>query len=380
MKILINLIPIKMGGGQQVASNFISQILQNREILLFFLATEGTYVEKLLMEKKARCETVGDSLISRLIFQKIKLPKLIKDNNIDVIYTMFGPGLHLPNTLSITGCAYSNIFFPEVDFWNGYSFLQRIKLKLIDNYRLRSTLKSDAIVFENEAMQKRAQKLFNYPIENTELILPSISEYQISEDLGFKTVLNKINKANFNIMLLTGWHKNKNIEILPYVLLELKSEGHNEISFVISVSEDHPNSVKLAAKAKEFGVAENIVFLDSVAPNNIPLLLKNIDGVGLFSLLESFSNNIIEAWYFNKPLFISDEEWSRGICKDAAIYVKRDNAKDIANKIINYKSNPKLQKDLEIEMREILKKYPTPKEKIELQIEFINKIYNERSN
>lgn len=380
MNILINLIPIKKGGGQQVASNFINQIFHNSEISLFFLATEGTYVEKILIDKGANLKSVGNGLISRLIFQKNDLPKLVKDNNIDIIYTLFGPGLHLSNTISITGCAYSNIFFPEIDFWNGYSFLQKLKLRLIDNYRLRSTLKSEAVIFENEAMQNRAQKLFNYPKEKTSLILPSISEYQISKNEDFDKVLAKIDDNKFNIVLLTGWHKNKNIEILPHVLLELQRKGHNEISFVISVPEKHPNSIKLGEKAQELGVRENLVFLDSVEPNNIPLLFKRVDGVGLFSLLESFSNNIIESWYFNKPLFISDEEWSRSICKDAAIYVKRDNAKDIASKIIDYKTNPKLQKNLEIEMKEILKGYPTPKEKVELQIDFIKKIYNERSN
>ncbi|TVZ26044.1 hypothetical protein JM83_0990 [Gillisia sp. Hel_I_86] len=42
MNLLINLIPIKQGGGQQVASNFINQIIANPELSLFFLATEGT--------------------------------------------------------------------------------------------------------------------------------------------------------------------------------------------------------------------------------------------------------------------------------------------------------------------------------------------------
>lgn len=380
MNLLINLIPIKKGGGQQVASNFINQILKDETLSLFFLTTENTYIHKLLTEKKTNFTAVRNGLIARLKFQSFSLPNIVKQNNIDVIYTMFGPGLHMNKTISITGSAYSNIYFPEIDFWKGYSSIQKLKLKLIDFYRLKSTLKSDAIVFENEAMLKRAHSIYNYPLERTKLILPSISEYEKIKDDTSGQVLQSINSDKFNIVFLTGWHKNKNIEILPKVLEELKKQGFTDVSFLISVPKSHPNSIKLVDRAKEIGVDENIVFLDTIAPHNIPILFKKIDGVGLFSLLESFSNNIIEAWYFNKPLFISDAEWSKGICKKAAVYVDRDSPSDIAAKIIDYKSNKKHQENLKLEMKEILKEYPTPKEKVELQIEFIKKIYNEISN
>jgi glycosyltransferase involved in cell wall biosynthesis len=380
MNILINLISIKKGGGQQVASNLINQIVNERGLSLVFLATEDTYVCKLLTERNAAVIVVESDKLSRFLFQRLKLSQIVKDNNIDVIYTMFGPGLHCKGVQSVTGCAYSNLFFPEVDFWSGYSILQRIKLKLIDTYRLKSTLKSDAIVFENEAMRKRATELFKYPVNQTTLILPSVSEYKTIKDIAFDEVLKKINNKNFNIVLLTGWHKNKNIEILPFILVELKKQGYTDVSFVVTISENHPNSQKLRNIAEEFNVFDNIVFLDSVTPHNIPVLFEHIDGVGLFSLLESFSNNIIEAWHFEKPLFISDEEWSRSICKNAAVYVDRNKSKDIADKIINYRADLNFQEELKILTNKILSKYPTPKEKVSLQLEFIKKVYDERSN
>lgn len=48
MRLLVNLIPIKSGGGQQVASNFITQLLENKEFTPFFLVTENTHVHKIL--------------------------------------------------------------------------------------------------------------------------------------------------------------------------------------------------------------------------------------------------------------------------------------------------------------------------------------------
>lgn len=380
MNVLINLISIKSGGGQQVATNFVNQIIKDQSLNVTFLVTKDTYIHKLLIEKKLVFIAINNDVIHRFYFQKLSIHKIVKRFSIDLIYTMFGPGLYSGKTLSITGTAYSNIFFPEIDFWSGYSFIKRAKLKIIDFYRLKSTLKADAIVFENEAMRMRAISLFKYPELNTKLILPSISEYEIKEDYSFNRIISKINTLNFNILLLSGWHRNKNIEIVPQVLSELNKMNVKDVSFCISVDETHPESIKLKNRANELGVSNNLVFLGKIDPHNLPILFEKIDAIGLFSLLESFSNNIIEAWYFKKPLFISDAEWSRSICKDAVVYVDRNNPRDIGSKILSYRNDTGEQKKLENRMVEVYSSYPSPQEKVKLQVEFIKEMFNERNS
>ncbi len=341
MNILINLIPIKKGGGQQVATNFVTHVQKIDTIHCVYLVTKNTEIHNLLLKSENVNFIVVDSKISsRIAFNLFDLKKIIKSNHIDIIYTLFGPSLKGHGVKTVTGCAYSNLFFPEIKFWSAYSRLKQVKLKLIDYYRLKSTLRSDAIVFENAAMQSRAISLFKVPENRTKLILPSISEYldaPISEEL--KTRLNKINTDHFNILFLTGWHKNKNLQMIPLFLEELKKIGCDTVNCVISVAESHPESQALLSDAKTRQVDHHISFIGSVRPHELPHLYNKIDGVGLLSLLESFSNNIIESWFFKKPLFITDAEWSRAICKDAAIYVNRDNAQDIAKQIDTYIKN-----------------------------------------
>lgn len=379
MKLLLNFIPIKKGGGQQVATNFVNQIVKYKNINLVFLVTEGTYIHSLLKTKDLNIIEVKNNLFLRFLFQKFRLHNIVSEYNIDIIYTMFGPSIKSKNTLSVSGCAYSNIFFPEINFWNDHSFLNKIKLKIIDTYRLKSTLNSDAIIFENKSMQLRANELFNYPLAKTKLILPSISEYK-SSNLEDISQFNEINRNHFNILMLTGWHKNKNLEIIPLILEKLKNIGHNDVSFVVSVKNDHPNSIKLLNHARKLNVLENIILIGSVEPNYLPLLFKKINAVGLFSLLESFSNNIIEAWYFQKPLFISDLEWSRAICKNAAIYIDRVSAIDITDNIINYRNNKVLQQTIKTNAKSILTQYPSPDEKVKIQLNYLKQLLNESKN
>jgi hypothetical protein len=379
-KILVNLIPIKQGGGQQVASNFVLQLRDRVDLDFYFLVSKNTYIHQKVKELELRNVIVVDNnYLKRIFFQLFIIPNIVKKENIQIIYTMFGPGISVKNTISVTGSAYSNIFFPEVDFWNGSSFFNKLKLKLVDYYRLKSTLNSDAIIFENESMQFRANKLFNFPLNKTKLILPSISKYNLSGNSP-QHQLKNINENHFNVLLLSGWQKNKNIEIIPYVLKELKKQNHNDVSFVISVDINHSDSIKLLTTAKRLNVSKNLILIGPVEPQNLPLIYNKIDAVGLFSLLESFSNNIIEAWYFGKPLFISDLEWARSICKNAAIYVERSSATDISSNITNYRNNKELQKKIKTNSKDILTQYPSPYEKVELQLQYLKELINEKNN
>jgi glycosyltransferase involved in cell wall biosynthesis len=379
MRFLINLIPIKSGGGQQVASNFITHAPEFCNGELVYLTTKGSHISSLLVERGAEFVEVEDSLFNRFLLSYFHLKKIVKDHNVDVIYTLFGPGLFVKNIPSITGCAYSNLFFPEIDFWFSYKGLQKVKHKLIDWYRLKNTLKSDAIIFENEAMQKRCYELFNYPREKTTLILPSISSYPNEKYIQPENSISSEEEEEkpFVVLLLTGWHPNKNIEIIPHILKSLADKGCTSVKFHVTVDKEHEWSMSLKEKGKELNIWEHIELLGAILPENIPIVIQNSDAIGLFSLLESFSNNIIEAWHFKKPLLISDEEWSRAICKDAAVYVDRMNPHHIAEMILKLKNNHSFLNEIVQKGVDISTTYPSPKEKVQLQFEFINRILNE---
>ena len=90
-------------------------------------------------------------------------------------------------------------------------------------------------------------------------------------------------------------------------------------------------------KVNSFDVEDRITVLGPVKKTELRALYQNIDYVFLLSKLESFSNNIIESWFFKKVLVISDKEWSNAICKEGALYVDRDNPLGIVEKILAMK-------------------------------------------
>lgn len=383
MKLLINLISIKSGGGQQVTSNFVQYVLKNKPSFeVFFLVTENTHIHQKLIESGLTNILVAPkSLSGRFIFINWRLKKILKNNGINMIYTLFGPGIKFKGIISVTGCAYSNIFFPEIKFWNYKNPLIKIKKKLIDHYRKTSIFKSDIIVFENVAMQRRAIELFNFPERKTKLILPSISNYSLIKDEAIYHRLKVLPKNQFICLFLASWHPNKNLELVPDILLELKRKKCDNVCFVLTVSPEHTQSQELISRSKKLGVSEKIILFDSVKPDEVPLLLDKVNAIFLLSLLESFSNNIIEAWHFKLPLFISDEEWARALCADSAIYVSRNDPNRISDAIIEYINWPDDQKYRFInEAMNMLEVFPSAEEKVEQQFDLLKSIYDEKIN
>ena len=376
-RIFLNLIPIKKGGGQQVAVNFLNILLNNEfsEYSFFITATKDTVLANLLINQtKYEFKLISKNKIKRFLFESLEIPKLLKSYQPDIIFSLFSPGINHESITSVSGVALSNLFFPEIDFWKGNLFY-RLKKKLIDYYRLRAIRRSDALIFENKSMEERGREI--YGLKKTTFIRPSISvNIQEPSNKVFDQI-SQIDPEKFNIIMLTGPHPNKKVDAVVQILKELFILNERDIDFVISISPIIPFAQKIIAQATKYKVHNNIKFIGTVLPQDVFELTKNIHAFLLLSLLESFSNNIIEAWTYNKPLVVTDALWSRSICNDAALYVDRENNKDIANKLISLKNDLSLQQGLSENGKREIVQYPGPKEKVTLQLEYLHQIYDQ---
>ncbi|MEO1624664.1 MAG: glycosyltransferase [Bacteroidota bacterium] len=380
LRFLVNLIPIKKGGGQQVALNFVEnlEILRSDhpQIEWYATVTEGTYIHRHLEKQSTFVKffQFPSNPVRRLLQENRRLSQIVDEHGIDLVYTMFGPSVPPLGIPTITGCAYSNLFFPEIDFWGKHSWKNRTKAKLIDKFRLSRTLAADAIVFENESMLERAVSLFNYPREKTIYIPPSISLDKGKDDDSFDygPIRQRCQaiQGSDNLLMLTGWHKNKNIELSPAILQALVAED-SDANIVITIPPDHPGAIRLMQEAAQLGVEKRLIFFGSVAPQEVKILFQSIRAVLLLSLLESFSNNIIESWVYERPLIISDEAWSRALCGDSVVYVERNNPVDIARKAVALLRDEKLYGEIVKKGNEKRQEYPSPSEKVRRQILFL---------
>ncbi len=374
MNILVNLSPLKFGGGQNVGLNFITFIeskTQSNE-KFYFIVAKNSDIHKFFIQKKFKNYSVApNNPILRMLSEIFFSPKLIKQQNIDIIYSYFGIGIFPENIPQVTGSADSNLYFPEINFWEGYKGLALLKKKIVDRYRIWGLKRANGIIFENKIMEERCHQIFKFR-SITKFIKPSMN---VSEDCKEYKLPLKAQSSSHKGLFLCGWQLNKNVMLLPLIASEIKKRDI-DFHFILTAPQDDSNEHRQFLELiHQYEVFDYISIVGKIKKDQLASLYSQIDLVFLLSKLESFSNNIIEAWFFKKLLIISDAEWSKAICNDAALYVDRNSHKKIVDAIKYIIDNPAIYEKLILNGTNELKTYPSIEEKTQEEINFLRYVY-----
>lgn len=374
MNLLINLSTLKKGGGQNVGLNFI-QSLKSRNftgVNTFFVVVQNSEIHKILKNyNENRIVFMPSNPVKRILKELFLGGSIVRKHKIDIIYSYFGYGIYPKKVLQISGSADSNLFFPEVNFWEHYSGIKLTGKKIIDHFRIWGLKRSTAVIFENKAMQVRGKELFG--LKRSIFIMPSYSKIISNDTFKLSPNITSIPKGLF----FCGWQKNKNYMIIPKVASLLKQKGI-KFNFVITAPPDQSaEHIEFLKQIKFLDVEDYVSIVGMVKKSEITSLYNQIDLVFLLSALESFSNNIIEAWVYQKPLVIANEKWAQSICGNAAQYVDKENPQTIMESITFLLEDNNNYSTLVNKGTDILNTYPSVDQKTQQEIDYIKEIYEE---
>lgn len=352
---LIDAGAIKTGGGVQIALNRLplltKAMLKNGYRLTILLPPTGP-VASLKLDNHIGLIHSPRNWLARVFFEYLQLPKWMKENDIQGIYSVFGFGLpHPSSTLSIVNTANATTCYPESPYWKklkGTKYIKRILYNFLRQNRLK---KADYWIFETELMRERSVKHLNLPLDNTYAINPSPTTFLID-----KPAKRYEHSERIQITLLTGIEPHKNIEYLIEIIHALQNEN---IQFNISLTKDQLTSISPNAKN-----LNNINYLGKLPPDQLQSIYDATDIVMNLSELESFSNNYMEAWKAGLAQICSDRDFSRHICGGSAFYVEPLDPIEAANQIRLIVSQPSELNKLAINGKYLLAALTRPEEYI----------------
>lgn len=372
MNILINMATLKIGGGQNVAFNFLLGLerLQLDGVKLHFLVARNSALHHFMVNHgNLKFSLAPKNPVLRIIYEILVGPFLLMRYKIDLVYSYFGYAVFPTRVPQVAGSADSNIYFPEIDFWREYGGFQKAKRWLVDQYRIWCVRRASAVVFENPAMEERGRRL--HSLNKTRYIRPSLTFSNITDECA----LPDAGRNRFQCLFLCGWHLNKNVMMIPLLAKAAKERGL-EISFILTAPVDNnPIHKKFMALVREVGVEDCINVIGQIKKNQLASLYEQVGCVLLLSKLESFSNNIIEAWHFKRPLIVSSEEWAKSICADAALFVDRESVSSVLHAIEAVIPDGPTKTDIVKNGVIQLSKYPSIEERVRLEFEYLLEIY-----
>ncbi len=365
MNIILNFIPLKSGGGTQVGLDFLSQINKfGSKHNWYVVTTKNTvFTEYRYSDNLHLAKVIPDNILYRILFENLFCKLLINKLNASVVYTQFGPMWPGSQAINISGCAYSNLMYPELNFWEKLPYLARIKSKIIDRLRLHRMLLSDITIFETKDIEKRAITLFSLDPSRVFHVSPSTSSTFIDQHVSTESICRIKQIPNgFRVLLLSNYRVQKNIDSLPHIAHQLIHNYHiKNVIFIITLKNNDKRLHHILQLAESLHVSHCIYNIGPFPYRECTPLYNACDAVILPSLLESFSNTIIEAWHMQKPLLISDLEWARSICENGAVYFTYEDYDHCALQISKLITNNELYYNTVQNANLIIKKYSTPK-------------------
>ncbi|TXH36603.1 MAG: glycosyltransferase family 1 protein [Rhodospirillaceae bacterium] len=379
MKILLNLVPLKSGGGVQVGLDFVAQARSiGGEHEWGIVATEGTPFTKLAESHNIKIlAIIGSDIASRVSFELFGIRRLVASYKPDIVYTQFGPTPWLRGVTNVVGCAYWNLFYPELDAWVRHGFVDSIKKRITDAYRSHSLKRADALIVESAAIVLRAQRIHGLPAKKIFHVQPSISSL-VSPDRTHAAVKQLCDElpGGFRVLMLSGYRVHKNIELVPRIARQLRQLNRNsDIRFILTLRQGDQKTIDILHQAAQLGVSDMIDNIGPVPAEGCAELYRSCDAVILPSRGESVSNNVMESWIMERPLVVSDLEWARSACGPAAIYFEFDNEHDAAMRLAELRERPDLYSHIVQLGREELKKYNTPAGRYQQYVDVMQTIH-----
>jgi len=382
VNILLNFVPLKSGGGMQVGLDFVRQAKVHGSAHRWYLvATAGTPLSRVEPQSNFFvAHLVPRNALARLWFEVFGCIRVTRRVRPAVIYTQFGP--QWPGArrfVNVVGCAYSNLVYPEIDFWGRLDLPRRWLRKMIDILRERRVRQADVVVFETADLAERGVRLLGLDSDRVHVVQPSISSL-VAPDVLHEETRKRCEQipCGFRVLLLAAYNPNKNIELLPRVAQALANEhGDHDVLFLTTLPGDAAVTRNITDMARDLGVASRVHNVGPVPQEGCAELYRCCDAVILPSQLESFSNTIAEAWTMQRPLLVSDLAWARALCGDGALYFRYDDAGEAARQIHAIKTDARLRQDVVHRGTRMLATYPTAEQRFRRYLDIIER-YAER--
>jgi len=327
--IFINGFNSRAGGGKSILNNYLSLLSQKSLNDNYFVLTpdKGDYIKYENNEIRIiQLPKILHNSLLQLVVYSFYLNKIIIKFNTDLVLNLADIPIRTSHKqVFLFDWAYA--VYPKSTVWKLMTlrewFHRKTKILLFKKYKKFINL----ILAQTETIKDRLIKIYDF--KSVKILPNAVSIDNLANDYFKEFNL----PDGVRLLYLTHYYSHKNIEIFIDLAKEIRSKNLNYKLIVTLEVEQNKKVTTFFDKVKKEGLESIIINVGSVQMKDVPSLYRQCDGLLMPTLLESFSGTYVEAMFHNIPIFTSNFDFARDVCKDGAMYFDPFDVQDIIGQL-----------------------------------------------
>lgn len=370
MNILINCSNLKIGGGLQVAHSFIYEIKKNSAHKFTVVCSSALFsqidIEQFPQNIKFHNYDIKASPIKSVSGKDKFMSNIVKNENIETVFSVFGPTYWKPSVKHLVGYAKPHYVYTDSPFFKNLSKSASFKLAIKKFFHLLDFKNNnDELITENADVSDRLRKII--PRKKVSTVTNYYNQI-FDNSKEWKNDLKLPVFEGFTLLTVSANYPHKNLNIIPEVAKYLHINFKNfKFRFVVTLPE------KTLGDNFEKAISDHIIYVGKTDVAQVPFLYSQTDATFLPTLLECFTATYPESMRMEIPILTSDLNFARGLCEKAALYFDPLNIKDIAEKIYLLANDAGLKNSLIENGKRQLKTYDNYDQRASKYLELITK-------
>lgn len=367
MRLLVNLLPLPPGGGgAQNAANFWRAVATwGGDDQWLCVSRSGLGIQELTTRPWQDASTADPrGMAHRLTLENRWLPRLAKEWNADVVFTLAGAGPLRSPVPTVVGWHDPTAAYPESPMWDQIRPVRR----LLDRARLRyaslAVRRAQRVCVQTRTMARRLSAQWRIEPSSFAIVPNGPSAFLADEE---PAPASDRPRQPWRVLVIGLPKPLKNFAVVPETGVRLHELGAGPGRIAMTIASDREPWLDSFRNAlRRWGEAVPIERVGQVPHSQLGALYRSADAVFLPSLLESFSASYVEAMHFGVPLVTSGYDFAREVCGPAAEYVDPLDPSDCARGVARVLADPARRRALRQAGFERLRRFPTWKERFRL--------------
>ena len=329
MRLLINAVGLRAGGGLTVGLNCLRGIRQARpdyDIMALVPADHG--YEEVCAELRIvhRAFTTGGAYQAwRVWFDQVHVPIIASRWSADVLFSLNNQAALLAPCPQVVLFHNPYYIYPVAQWWSLLSPFERASL-LLQRWLFSLTAPRCArVAAQTQVAARRLEAKYGIEPDRIAVVASAVApEHHARADASGDLAGRRMRQAaagRAGILTLARYYPHKDLEFIVRVARRLREAGDRRFVFFITIGADqHPGARALLASIERERLSDDIVNLGPLAYDQLRSAYHAARVCFVPSVLESMSGAYLEALQYRLPIVTTDLDFARESCGAAAEY------------------------------------------------------------